>query len=637
MSVSANLRVALYARVSPGRQTQESSIASQLVALHQRATADGCAVPEELRFVDDGYTGATLLRPALERLRDQVANGVLDRLYVHSPDRLARNFAHQAVLIEEFRRGGVEVVFLNRNVGQSPEDDLLLQVQGVIAEYERARIRENCRRGRLHAARSGRISVLGSAPYGYRYVCKHDGGGVARYDIDPEAARVVRQIFAWVASEWLSLSEVCRRLQRQGVPTPSGQGIWRVGSVRMILANPAYQGTAAYGKTRSLPRLPRLRPQRGHPEVPRRPCSVTRQGTEPITICVPALVSTEEFAQVAEQLQENRRRLRVRRAGARYLLQGLVVCQSCGYAFIGISRRRHQCKTGSVYSYYRCSGRYNRTNSADKDCKTRNVRCADLEEVVWQDVCLLLRHPEKVEEEYRRRLEGEPGDTAGQQVEPLTRLIGQARRALGRLIDSYSEGLIDKSEFEPRVKAARQRLGRLETQVQDQVAAEARRAELRLALNCLEEFATEVRSGLEQADWAKRREIIRALVKRIEVSQDEVRIVYRVAPVPFVEAPIGGICQDRQTYCNVVQCMQRATTSNWRDGDESQGLLGQWGRALVRLRLHAAEPEAAVEKPTGNVGAVLDLGGWSCSMPSGRRPTWTQGRMSVPWCADRRW
>jgi site-specific DNA recombinase len=171
----------------------------------------------------------------------------------------------------------------------------------------------------------------------------------------------------------------------------------------------------------------------------------------------------------------------------------------------------------------------------------RKIRCSTLDEVVWQDVCELLRHPKKAEEEYRRRLEAEGQDAQAQQAEPLTRLIAQARRALDRLIDGYSEGLIEKSEFEPRAKAARERLARLEVEAKDQAAAQVRRAELRLALNCLEEFAAEVQAGLEQAEWGKRREIMRALIKRVEIGHDEVRIVYRVAPVPLLRPPLGAV------------------------------------------------------------------------------------------------
>jgi site-specific DNA recombinase len=546
MDISAPCRAALYARVSGGRQVQDGTIDSQVAGLRQRASADGCDITEELCFLDEGHSGATLLRPALERLRDAVADGRIDRLYVQAPDRLSRNFAHQAVLVDELLRGGVEVVFRNRGLGKGPEDDLLLQVQGIIAEYERAQIRERCRRGKLHAARCGQVSVLGRAPYGYRYVRKQDGGGSARYEIVAEQAGVVRQIFAAVATERLALAAIARQLNRQGVPTPSGRGLWTSSSVAMIVGNPAYQGTAGYGKTRSLPRPPRLRPRRGQPEVPRRAWSVTHVGAEPIAIAVPALVSAQEFAQAGEQLKDNQRRLRVGRAQARYLLQGLVVCQGCGYAFHGITRRRPSGQKGAVYTYYCCGGRDGGLASVAKSCRMRKVRCTALDAAVWQDVCTLLRHPEKVAEEYRRRLAGDQHDDAGRPAEPLQRLISQARRALGRLIDSSSEGLIEKGEFEPRIKAARQRLERLEAAAQDQAAAQARQAELRLALQCLEEFAAAVGQGLEQADWGKQREIIRALVKRVEIGPDEVRIVYRVAPVPFVEAPTGGVLQDCQ-------------------------------------------------------------------------------------------
>src|SRR5919112_1901023 len=135
------------------------------------------------RFIDEGYSGASLVRPGLEGLRDLVATGTVDRVYVHSPDRLARRYAYQVLLLDEFRRGGAEVVFLNHPIGASPEEDLLLQVQGMVAEYERAQILERSRRGKRHAARRGAVSVLSAAPYGYRYTDKRNGGGTARYEI----------------------------------------------------------------------------------------------------------------------------------------------------------------------------------------------------------------------------------------------------------------------------------------------------------------------------------------------------------------------------------------------------------------------------------------------------------------------
>src|SRR3954447_9469858 len=203
------------------QQATRNTIDSQIAALEARLTQDGLYLTPEGRFTDEGYSGATLVRPALERLRDAVAAGNLDRLYVHSPDRLARRYAYQVLLMDEFHRAGVEIVFLNRPIGLSPEDDLLLQVQGMVAEYERAKILERSRRGKRHAARQGAVSVLSGAPYGYRYVGKRDGGGVARYEILEDEARIVRRIFAWIGRERVSIGETCRRLQQEGIRTRS--------------------------------------------------------------------------------------------------------------------------------------------------------------------------------------------------------------------------------------------------------------------------------------------------------------------------------------------------------------------------------------------------------------------------------
>jgi site-specific DNA recombinase len=158
------VQAALYARVSSAHQAEAHTVASQVAALCERIAADGLVVPEALQCIDEGYRGATLVRPALERLRDLAAAGALDRLYVHSPDRLARQDADQVLLVDELQRAGVEVIFLNRELGRSPEDDLLWQVQGMMAASERANIIERHRRGTLHAARAGLVHVRSGAP-----------------------------------------------------------------------------------------------------------------------------------------------------------------------------------------------------------------------------------------------------------------------------------------------------------------------------------------------------------------------------------------------------------------------------------------------------------------------------------------
>jgi site-specific DNA recombinase len=255
-------RTAVYARVSSEAQARENTVASQLASLRERVAADGLLLEPDDCFVDEGYSGSILVRPALEQLRDAAASGQIDRLYVHSPDRLARRYAHQALLVDELRRAGVDIVFLNRPIGETPEDDLLLQVQGVIAEYERAKILERGRRGRRHAARSGSVSALTGAPFGYRYVSRNEEGGVARFVVVEEEARIVRFIFAWIGLDRLSLREACRRLQQMGCQTRSGSTHWCASTLRGMLVNPAYTGRAAFGRFHYLPPRPRLRPQK---------------------------------------------------------------------------------------------------------------------------------------------------------------------------------------------------------------------------------------------------------------------------------------------------------------------------------------------------------------------------------------
>jgi site-specific DNA recombinase len=267
----APLRAAIYARVSSDQQAERQTIDSQLGDLKACASRDGHRIEDAMLFVDNGHSGTTLVRPALERLRDMVALSAVDVVYVHSPDRLARSYAHQVLLLEEFAGADARVVFLNRPIGDSPEDALLLQLQGMFAEYERAKMLERSRRGKRHRARAGAVSVLSRAPFGYRYVGREAGGGEARYDIDEDAAGVVRQVFTWVGQERRTLAGVCRRLLEAGIPSPAGRAHWSRAMVHTLLLNSAYVGRATYGRRRCVPWRAPLRPPRGHDGPPRRP------------------------------------------------------------------------------------------------------------------------------------------------------------------------------------------------------------------------------------------------------------------------------------------------------------------------------------------------------------------------------
>ncbi len=552
---SSQLQVAIYARVSSEQQATANTIESQLAALQQRVRADKFSLGTEFQFVDEGYSGATLVRPALERLRDLAADGGLDRLYVHSPDRLARKYAYQVLLIDELQRTGVEVIFLNRELGRSPEDDLLLQVQGMMAEYERAKILERSRRGKRHAADSGSVNALSGAPYGYHYIDKHSGGGQARYEIHLEQANAVRQIFDWVGRERLTINEVCRRLQQAGIPTQTGKQTWDRATVWGMLKNPAYKGMAAFGKTAIGQMRPRLRPGRGHSPQPRRSYSTYGVATEEwIGIPVPALVDEALFEAAQQQLSENRRRARQSQRGAKYLLQGLVVCKQCGYSYYGkpVSNKAAKGKT-LAYAYYRCIGTDAYRFGGQRICSNTQLRTDLLEVAVWKEVRALLENPQRLEQEYHRRQQ-EPTNAKQLNLANLETQISKLRQGMGRLIDSYAEGLIDKGEFEPRLTRLKQRVVVLEAQASQVSQEMALHSQLRLIVTRLQEFAARVKDGLDLVDWATQRELIRTLVKQVELEQGQVNIVFRVGPTASTPEPSKDFLQ---------HCKGRDNTTLW--------------------------------------------------------------------------
>lgn len=252
---------AIYARVSSAQQKEEHTIASQTAALIAFAEQHGYHVPREWIFEDEGFSGASLERPGLERIRDLSAEGQLQAVLVYSPDRLSRKYAYQVLLMEEFARHGVETAFVQTPAGETAEDQLLIQFQGMIAEYERAQILERSRRGKRHHARQGSVNVLGGAPYGYRYVRKTQETG-AYYEIIEEQAVVVRKVYDWYTAEGLSIAAIVRRLNEQGIPTRKRLSRWERTTVWAMLRNPAYKGLACFGKTRLAERQRITRPLR---------------------------------------------------------------------------------------------------------------------------------------------------------------------------------------------------------------------------------------------------------------------------------------------------------------------------------------------------------------------------------------
>jgi site-specific DNA recombinase len=361
----------------------------------------------------------------------------------------------------------------------------------------------------------------------------------------PDEARVVRQVFAWVGRDRLTIGEVCRRLTQAGEVTRTGKTVWDRSVVWGMLKNPAYRGMAAFGKTQQGPLRPRLRAQRRRPLQPRRAISTYDvPPAEWLGIPVPALVEPERFAAVQEQLQENQRHARQSPRGARYLLQGVVQCQQCGDAYYG-KRLSPRARKGHprAYAYYRCWGTDAYRFGGERVCQNAQVRTDRLDLAVWQEVCALLAQPARLAEEYRRRLHPD-SSTKHTTLTTLEAQLGKLRQGLARLIDSYTAALIEKHEFEPRITRLRQRIAHVEAHRQQLAEEAALHTDLRLIIGRLEDFAAQVQEGLVEADWSRQREMIRALVKRVEVAHDQVNVVFRIDPRPGDPSPEKKSLQD---------------------------------------------------------------------------------------------
>ncbi len=523
---------AIYARVSSERQKEEQTIASQTAVLREYAEAEGYTVPEEWIFQDEGYRGSLLVRPGLERLRDLAAEGQIETVLIYSPDRLSRKYAYQVLVTEEFARHGVEAIFLRSPQAETPKDQLLLQFQGMIAEYERAQIVERTRRGKRYRAKGGLINVLSGAPYGYRYIKKSETS-VALYEVVEPPAAVVRQAYRRYIEDSRSIGQISRDLKAQGIPTSTGKSRWERSTVWGMLRNPAYQGRACFGKTERAERKKiarRLRQQGGF--APRSSCNRERPSQDWIEIAVPAILSEETFSLAQERLERNKH-FSSRHTKVPTLLQGLLVCSRCGYAYYRTSTRTSSRK---LY-YYRCLGSDAYRHWQGRVCSNRPIRQDYLDDLVWKQVVGMLGSPELVRSEMDRRIreihQSHPGQV---RKEALLNQRARVQKGIDRLLDAYQEGLLPLVELRRPIPELRKRETALESELQSLEASAVDQGRYLQLAESVEGFLDRRRQSAETLDVTDRQKILRWVVKEILVGPDTLTIKHSI-PVAGTSGP----------------------------------------------------------------------------------------------------
>lgn len=421
-------------------QEKEQTIQSQLASIAQYAEAHRFHTTTALTYLDEGFSGSRLDRPGLDELRDHAREGRFDVMVVLCPDRLARRYAYQVLILEELKRAGIEVHFCERPITESPDDQLLLQIQGAIAEYERTKILERSRRGRIHRARMGEITPA-QPPYGYYRAAKRHGGD-GHIHVHEEEATLVREVFGWYEQEGVSLYRLVQRLNASHWKTRAGRNEWAPTTVLRMLRCEWYIGRAYYNRTKNAPN------ERPVAELPSRKAakytSVLRPRADWIEVAVPPLVDEERFQRVQQRLHQNRRFARRNLKNENgFLLRGLLKCGICGHAYVGETRHEPRRAGGdSVYENYICGMRMAPlAGAAPRRCTNRRLRARGADEAVWTTVRDLLLNSEDLEGELDRWVarSGQPTSDDSRMAKANSRLQ-ELTRQRDRLIDAYQLG-----------------------------------------------------------------------------------------------------------------------------------------------------------------------------------------------------
>src|SRR6266567_3832977 len=526
------MRAAIYGRVSSERQEKEHTIGSQLEALRAYAATNGMDIVEE--FTDEGYSGARLDRPALDRMRDLAERHGFEVLLTYCTDRLARKFVLQALILDELERFGVKTIFLEGGAADDPLSKLMHQITGAVAEFERAKITERYRRGKLYRARCGEI-VSPDVPFGLMKIPRRDGVP-AHAEIEEAEAAVVRRIFDAYVKQGLTVRQIAKQLTLDRTPTPrNGGGQWSWSAVDRILHEEAYIGTYYYNRKHCVP----IEGVYGKKRQ-RFKCTL-RPKEEWIPISVPPIIDLATFHAAAGRARENEAFSTRNLQEGGYLLRKLVRCGRCGSSCSALTSK--QTYGGKVHSshYYSCL----RTTSGflkQERCSQRRIRADVLDELVWEEVNTRLQDPALVLGAYHDRKTRRSGSSAQdgptEKDDRLKEQIKLANRELSRLLDAYQCGALELPELQKRrqlVNSKLEMLNREQELLRKMAAEQKKETDIKASLA---EFAALVSSNLKRILFENKQKLLRIVLEKIVVKDWRVDVHYNI-PLPKPAQPPG--------------------------------------------------------------------------------------------------
>lgn len=499
--------VAIYARVSSEKQEKDGNIDSQIQALEKAVAENGDTIVR--RYMDDGYSGELLERPDLDEMRNDASKGIFKKVYFLSPDRLARKSFYAAIVLEDLEKNGVRPVFINRPLGDSPEDKLLFGVQSLFSDYEKAKIADRMRRGKLYKINKG--NVLGNvAPYGYRYV-KNAETKNGKYKIVEEEAEIVRFIFSYYTSgECSGLGGIRKELFRKGIKSRDNSTKWAQSTVARIVSNETYIGTTFWGKSKS---IEGKNGSNGYKRL-KNNARIKKPREEWLPISVPSIITPELFAKTVEMRARNKS-VSVNNVTHGYLVRGISRCL-CGFPMYS--------KMCHGTAYYVCSKQRQDVPGQGVKCEnSRHFRGQAIDDAVWEEFCKIALSPEMLMHRIKQKRSNRTGELANaqEQINFLDKKVETLQSKRERFIKLYADEVITLDEFKAQTAELQRQLETLNAKklvLQRTVLEEPGSLPEE---TILKEFSERMQRVIANADFQTKQKVIRFFLSQILIQQNE--------------------------------------------------------------------------------------------------------------------
>jgi site-specific DNA recombinase len=511
------MRAALYTRVSTDRQAEKYGISSQIEALRKRCLEKSWTLVldgDKDAFIDDGYSGAELDRPALNRLRQAVKEGWMDIVMAYDPDRLSRKLYHHMILAEELEKQGIKLEFITQDMGTSPEDRMFFNMRGLISEYEREKIRERTMRGSREKARQGKVVSAGSIPFGFRYNKER-----ATLEEDTEKAKIIRLIFYTFANEDLSLRSLAEKLNRLHIPTPKGGDRWRSSTLGIMLRNETYTGKMYQFRKYHIEPKNRLKPL----AKSKKTSTAIRPREELISVDVPSLVSAELFEAVQRKLGRNAELSR-RNTKREYLLSGILYCSKCSGRMSG--------HTMHGVPYYRCYHKGDPDkylagfDNKPQPCSCPEIRAGAIEPEVWDTIYQLIKDPDFLIRELHRHNadNSQTKEILERELKLCQTRLKTIPEEIKRLVEGYRKGLYADFMMREDMELIQKEQGELERRKTELERQLAQRFLTKNQEANIRSLAEKLSTGLDNLDFTSKQELLRLLVEKVLYNGQSIEI-----------------------------------------------------------------------------------------------------------------